>query len=91
MTCRRSRIGSAWTVANPVSVAAAANTRPPAPRVGEVDVGDGLAGGEAVQAGALVVLQLEQLQQPGRLVGVGDHLQAAPLVVEHQPGGCRRR
>jgi PPOX class probable F420-dependent enzyme len=35
-------------------------------RAGQVGGGDGLAGAEAFQAGPLVVLQLEQLQQPGK-------------------------
>jgi hypothetical protein len=42
---------------------------------------------EAVHAGPLVGLQLEQLQQPGPLGGGGDHLQRAVLVGQQQPGG----
>jgi hypothetical protein len=61
--------------------------RPPVLGRAQIDVRYGLTGGEAVQAGAFVPLQFEQLQQVRRLVGVGDHLQGAALVVEHQAGG----
>ena len=61
--------------------------RPPVRGGGEVDVGDDLAGGEAVQARPLLLLQLEELQQARGLVGVRDQSQVAALVVEHQPRG----
>jgi hypothetical protein len=54
---------------------------------GEIGDGDGPAGPEAVQAGSLVVLQLEQFQQPGRLAGRGDDAQLAARVGQQQPGG----
>jgi hypothetical protein len=60
--------------------------RPPGAGIGEGDVDDRPAAGEAVQAGALLALQLEQFEQPGGLVGVGDHVQVPALVVEHQAG-----
>ncbi len=47
----------------------------------------GLAGPEAVQAGSLVALQLEQLEQPGGLAGGGHHAQFPARVGQQQPGG----
>jgi hypothetical protein len=61
--------------------------RPPVRGGGEVDVGDDLAGGEAVQAGSLLLLQLKELEQSRGLVGVRDQSQVAALVIEHQPRG----
>jgi hypothetical protein len=53
---------------------------------GEIGSGDGLAGPEAVQAGPLVALQLEQLEQPGGLAGGGHHAQFTARVGQQQPG-----
>ena len=85
MTSVRSRIGRACTAAKPTSAAAAVNRgqRPAAAQVGHRHR---LAGAEAVHAGALVGLQLEQLQQPGPFRGGGHHLQRALLVGQQQPG-----
>jgi len=47
----------------------------------------GLAGSEAVQARALVALQLEQLKQPGGLARGGHHAQFPARVGQQQPGG----
>jgi hypothetical protein len=53
---------------------------------GQVRDGNRLARGEAVQAGAFVGLDLEQLQQPGLLGRGRDHLEPAALVGEQEPG-----
>ncbi len=74
-------------VAEPARQCPLREHRPPAAGVGQVHVGDHLPRGEAVQAGAFRSLELEELEQPGGLVGVGDDLQVAALVVEHQAGG----
>jgi hypothetical protein len=59
----------------------------PAPCLGgEVGNGDGLAGPEAVQAGSLVALQLEQLEQPGGCAGGGDDTQVTARAGQQQPG-----
>ena len=59
----------------------------PARRLGgQVGGGNG-PGPEAVQARALVVLQLEQLEQPGGLAGRGHHAQLTARVSQQQPGG----
>jgi hypothetical protein len=75
MTCSRSRIGGG--VGEPR----------PAPVGTQVGGGDGPAGAEAVQAGTLAVLQLEQLEQPRGLAGGGHHAQLAAGVGQQQPGG----
>ena len=54
---------------------------------GEVGHADRGAGAVAVQAGALLVLQLQQLHQLGVLAGGGDHAQLSVGVAEHDPGG----
>ena len=60
----------------------------PAPGFGgQVSRGDGLAGLKAVQARTLVVLQLEQLQQPDGFAGGGHHPQRPARVGQQQPGG----
>jgi hypothetical protein len=60
----------------------------PAPRFrGQVGGADGLAGPEAVQAGPLVVLQLEQLNQPDGFAGSSHHPQLPARVSQQQPGG----
>jgi hypothetical protein len=60
----------------------------PAPRGGgQVRGVDGLAGPEAVQAGTLVVLYLEQLKHPGGFAGGGYYAQLAARVSQQQPGG----
>ena len=46
----------------------------------------GCAVAEAIQARALVVLDLEQLDQPGRLAGRRCHPQLAARVGQHHPG-----
>ena len=46
----------------------------------------GLAAPEAVQARTLVVLQLEQLEQPGRFARSGHHPQLTARVGEQQSG-----
>jgi hypothetical protein len=48
---------------------------------------DGLARPEAFQAGTLVVLDLEQLQQPGGFAGGGHDAQLTARVGQQQPGG----
>ena len=48
---------------------------------------DGVPGAEAVQAGPLVALQLEQLKQPGGLAGGGHHTQFSARIGQQQPGG----
>src|SRR5450759_853868 len=53
----------------------------------EVAAGDGRAGPDAVQAGPLVVLQLEDPQQPALLAGGGHDRQVALLVIEQQASG----
>ncbi len=78
----------ACTAAKPISAAAAANRGHRADGVAGGDVGDddGLPGAVAVQAGALVVLDLEQLGDP-RLLGGGSHqLQRPAGVGQQQPG-----
>ena len=59
----RSRSGNAWTDWNPAASAAGANCGQRDAAVGEVGVDDGLLAPEAVEAGALRVLQLEKLEQ----------------------------
>jgi hypothetical protein len=44
----------------------------------------GRAGGDALQAGTLVDLQLEKLQEPGLLTGGGQHPHATSLIGEKQ-------
>jgi hypothetical protein len=58
------------------------------PTASDRQVGDRhrFAGVEAVHAGALVGLQLEQLQQPGPFRGRRHHLQRALSVGQQQPG-----
>ena len=75
MTEPRSRIGNAWTERKPAASASAANRGQRPSAVGEVLVHDGLAGAEAVEARALLGLQLEQLQHAHRLAGRGHHPQ----------------
>ena len=62
---------------------------PPRGRAGQVGSGDGPAGTEALQAGPFVVLQLEQLQQPGFLAGGRRDPQLAARVGQHDPGRGR--
>jgi len=59
--------------------------RPARRRRGQVRGLDRLAGPEAVQARTFVVLQLEQLEQPGRLAGGGHHAQLTARVSQQQP------
>ena len=61
--------------------------RPALRRGGQVLGVDGLAGPEAVQAGTLVALYLEQLKQPGGFAGGGHHAQLTARVSQQQPGG----
>lgn len=56
-------------------------------RVGEVDVGARLAAAVALDAGALVVLEGEQLQQPGVFVGGCEDVQDVVLVREQDADG----
>ena len=60
--------------------------RPAARGRGQVGDGDGPAGMEALGAGALVGLELEQLQQPGLFGGGGHQSQGVPLIGQQQPG-----
>ena len=62
-------------------------TGPPRRRGGQVRGLDGPTRPEAVQAGTLVVLQLEQLKQPGGFAGGGHHPQLTSRVSQQQPGG----
>ena len=59
--------------------------RPARCRRGQVRGLDGLADPEAVQARTLIVLQLEQLKQPGGLVGGGHHAQLTTRVSSSSP------
>ncbi len=61
--------------------------RPAIGGVGEVLVDDGLAAVEAVEAGALGRLQLEQLDEAHHLTGRGDELQLTAGGDEHDAGG----
>ena len=61
--------------------------RPALRRGGQVRGGDGLAGPVAVQAGTLIVLQLEQLKQPGGFAGGSHHAQLTARISQQQPGG----
>ena len=61
--------------------------RPAARRGSQVRRGDRPASPEAVQAGTLVVLDLEQLEQPGGFAGGGHHAQLTARVSQQQPGG----
>jgi hypothetical protein len=59
----------------------------PAVRLGgQVGCRDGLTGPRAVQAPALIVLQLEQLQRPCRLAGGSHHPQLTERISKQQPG-----
>jgi len=60
--------------------------RPPHLRGGQVHGLDRPPGPEAFQAGTLVILQLEQLKQPGGLTGGSHHPQLTPRVGQQQPG-----
>ena len=53
---------------------------------GEVGRGDRTPSAEAVQARALVILDLEQLDQPGRLAGRRRYPQLTAWVGQHDPG-----
>ena len=68
-------------------VGVGAERRPPPSRAVQIEAGDGLALSEGVEAGALVVLELEQLQQLGALVGGRHRVQRALPVGHHDPGG----
>lgn len=57
---------------------------PPLLGAGQVGVHDRFGGGVAVNARALVDLELEELEQSARLVGGGEVLQLAVVVGEHQ-------
>ncbi len=59
---------------------------PPTPLLAQVDDGDGLAAAVAVEARALLTLQLEQLQVARALGGRSDHLEHAAGVGEEQAG-----
>ena len=86
MTWSRSRIGRACTAEKPACPACGGELGPAL--VGaQVGARHGLAGPEAVQAGSLVALQLEQLEQPGGLAGGGHHAQFPARVGQQQPGG----
>ena len=60
--------------------------RPALPGLVRRHVDDGLSLAVAVEAGPLVVLQLEQLQQAEVLGGRRHQLQVSPLVGQHQTG-----
>jgi hypothetical protein len=53
----------------------------------KVLVPDALAGAEGIQAGAFLLLELEQLQQAHRLAGGGHQPQGARGRSQHHPGG----
>ena len=88
ITSLRSRSGNACTERKPTAVACGANSGQRSPASLQVGVDDRFAGAERVQAGTLLVLQLEQLQQLDVLVRGGHELQPARLVGEQQ---TRRR
>jgi hypothetical protein len=69
----RSRIGTAWTEANPAWRASATNRGQRAVAVDRSATADGPAGVEALRAGALVGLRLQHFQQPGLFGGGSDH------------------
>jgi hypothetical protein len=52
---------------------------------GQVDVGHRPGRAERVEARTVAVLQLEQLHEPGALVGGGHEGQPAAMIREHQP------
>ena len=54
---------------------------------GEVDTLDQVSGAVRLQAGAVVVLQLEEFEHPGLLVGRGEHPQRPVLVCQQDAGG----
>ena len=79
------RIGTACTEVKPASVAAAANCGHRAAWALDVGHRDRLPGGIAVQARALVSLQLEQLQMVELFRGGSHQLQLAPAVASSNP------
>ena len=87
MTRSRSRIGKAWTEAMPAAIARGANDGQRSAASGEVRDDDRRAGAVAVEAGALVVLDLEQLEQPRVLAGGADVVERAVATGQHHPGG----
>ena len=93
MICSRSRSGRACTAAEPSCRAAPAKRGHRSATTARSGTGgDRVAGAEAVQARAFVVLQLEQFQQPGAFGGGGHYLQTTALVGEHDPrrGGIQQ-
>ena len=88
MTVPRSRMGKAWTEWKPAASASAAKLGPAAVDRGQVVVHDRLAGAVAVEAGAFLGLQLEQLQHAHGLAGRGHHPQVAVGRGQHEPGGA---
>ena len=83
ITWSRSRIGKAWTETTR-SPGQRARTPATASPPGQVGLGDLRAGAVAVEARALLVLDLEELEDPRALVGGAHVVQATVEVREHQ-------
>ena len=81
------RIGTACTEAKPASSAAGTNRGQRCGGGFQVGDRDGLAGGVALDARALVGLQLEQFQFAGLLGGGGQQAQLVERVGEQEAGG----
>ena len=87
MTSRRSRIGSAWTAPNPRSWACSANRGQRLLAASRLGHAHRLPAAEAVEARALVVLELEQLEQADLLARSGHDAELPAGVGEQHPGG----
>ena len=85
ITWFRSRIGKAWTATTSASGARLAHSGHLDYR--QVRLGDPRATAVAVEARAFLVLDLEEHERPGALVGGTHVVQAAVEVREHQAGG----
>ena len=88
----RSRSGSAWTERkSPRCCDCRHERRPPVGGLGEIGHAHRRRGLEAVQAGALVALQLQQLHDVRGLVGGGDRAQLPAGVAQHDAGRVGRQ
>ena len=88
----RSRSGSAWTERkSPRSCDCRHECRPPAGGLGEIGHAHRRRGLEAVEAGTLVALELQQLHDARGLVGRGDRTQLPAGVAQHDAGRVGRQ
>ena len=83
----RRRRGRAWTERKPAATASGAKRGQQRVGRGQVDVDHGLAAGETVEAGALVGLQLVELEDPHGLRGRRHDLERTTRRSQHDPGG----